>query len=159
MPLKPYEEFADPLAFPIGGRVYTVPPLPYRAGLRLQRILAGEDTAEDLPAEDLWRMVMGDAWDQMVADDVPLEAMSRAGIAAVADFRWGRATAENVWESGVDPEALAAALTAANPSSKDFPDSTSTAKGSETPSRGSSSATTSPPGTPRPKRKGRSSPS
>jgi hypothetical protein len=143
MPLKPYEEFAqEPLTFPIGGKLYITPPLGFLDGLRLQRVIAGEDhSLDDKPAEEVWRLILGPTWDEMVADNVPLEAMNRAGMAALADFQFGRTIAETVWESGVDPEALAAAATAA--ASKDSKPSPSTDAASSTRSPASSSPTTS----------------
>lgn len=147
MPLTPYEEFAaEPLAFPIGGKVYTVPPMGMREGLLLQRVINGDDhSLDDAPAEDGWRLVLGSAWDEMVADNVPMAAMARAGLCAMADFQHGRDVAEATWKAGVDPEALAAALTAAA-QRKTAPASTgspSTAVASTTKRRASSSGTTS----------------
>lgn len=148
MPLKAYEEFApEPLTFPIGGKLYELPPLDYRLGLRLQQILAGEDDSLDgAKGEDLFRLVLGSLWDEMKTDGVPLDAMNRAGFAALADYQYGRAMAEKVWENGLDPEALAAALTAAAPKGRKRPAdrktrSTPTAAASSTRSRASGSGT------------------
>jgi hypothetical protein len=115
MPLKAYEEFAqEPLTFPISGKAYVVPPLGFTDGIRLQRVLAGEDESlNNAPAEDGWRLVLGPAFDEMVADKVPLEAIARAGFTAMTDFQFGREQAERVWEAGLDPKALAEAVTAA----------------------------------------------
>lgn len=153
MPLKPYEEFApEPLAFPIGSKLYVLPPLDYRLGLRLQQILAGDDDSlNDAKGEDLFQLVLGPLWDEMKADGVPLEAMQRAGFVALADYQYGRAMAEKVWENGLDPEALAAALTAAASTGRKQPAdrktrSTPTAGAARTRSRASGSGTkTSPP--------------
>lgn len=144
MALKAYEEFAEkPLVFPIGGKQYTVPALSYHTGIRLTRIFTGEDHSLDgKPPEEGWRLVCGAAWDEMAADDVPMDAMSRAGLAAVADFQFGRAAAELVWESNVSPEALAAA-TAANRKERRATQR-STAAAAKTRSRASTSGTSSP---------------
>jgi len=114
MALKAYEEFAEePLAFPIGQKVYVVPALSYHKGIRLTRIFTGEDHSLDGKlAEEGWKLVMGAAWDEMAADDVPMDAMARAGLAALSDFQFGREAAERVWESNISPEALAAAVAA-----------------------------------------------
>lgn len=145
MALKAYEEFApEPLVFPIGSKRYEVPPLGYREGIRLQGILAGTDHSLDGkdPTEG-WRLVLGTAWDEMVADDVPIEALSRAGFTAMTDFQFGRTAAENVWESGISPEALAAAM-AATQTSQDSQPLPSTGSGNRTQRRASTRATTSP---------------
>lgn len=144
MALKAYEEFAEaPLAFPIGGKVYAVPAVSYLTGIRLTRIFTGEDKSlEGKPPEDGWRLVLGSAWDEMAADDVPMDAMSRAGLAAIADFQFGRAAAELVWESNVSPEELAAA-TAANRKERRATQR-STGTGRKTRSRASTSGTSSP---------------
>lgn len=143
MPLKAFEEFApEPLVFPIGDKQYTVAPLGYREGIRLQGVLAGTDhSLDDAKPEDGWRLVLGKAWDEMVADNVPIEALSRAGFAAMSDFQFGRAAAERVWESGIDPEAMAAALTTAT--SEGSQPSPRTASESPTRKRATSRRTTS----------------
>lgn len=108
MALKAYEEIApEPLAFPIGGKLYTVPPVGFQTGLRLtEMIQAGPQVQSKETAEDLWRMILGSAYEEMKADDVPGDALARAGFAAITDFQFGRDAAEAVWESGADPKAL-----------------------------------------------------
>lgn len=144
MALKAYEEFAEePLVFPIGGKTYTAPDVSYQQGIRLTRIFAGEDHSLDgKPVEEGWKLVLGVAWDEMAADDVPMDAMSRAGLAAIANFQFGRAAAELVWESNVSPEALAAATAANRKERRATQRSTGTAR--KTRSRASSSGTSSP---------------
>lgn len=113
MSLKAYESFAEkPLEFPIGGKVYALPPLGIEAGLRLATVVAGEDEAsKELKGEALWKLLLGPLWDEMIADDVPLAAATRAGLAALADYQYGRAMAEAAWEAGADPKALEAYIT------------------------------------------------
>lgn len=151
MPLKPYEEFAqEPLAFPIGGKTYTVPPLGYIDGIRLSRVFAGEDKSlDDAPPEEGWRLVLGSAFDEMVADKVPMEALARAGFTAMTDFQYGRQQAERVWESGLDPKALAAAMKQAAEQVAASMASSSTAAARRTRSRASTTGTTSPKATKR----------
>ena len=146
MPLKAYEEFSqEPLTFPIAGKQYVVPPLGFTDGILLQRIIAGEDAAlEQAPAEEGWKLILGSAFDEMVADKVPLEAIARAGFAAMTDFQFGREQAERVWESGIDPKALAASIQAAHKALTDSTQSSSTGVESRTQSRASSTGTTSP---------------
>jgi hypothetical protein len=140
--VKSWEDVApEPLTFPIGGKNYTIPELDYRAMLTLQKIRAGESTEyDDAPAEVTWRLVMGTAWDEMTADNVPGEAIGRAGLATLAYFEQGPDVAEAIWESGVDPKALAAAILSRNAPTRP----TSTDEASETPSPASSSGTSSP---------------
>lgn len=157
MPLKAYEEFAqEPLTFPISGKAYVVPPLGFADGIRLQRILAGDDdTLDDAPAEEGWRLVLGSAFDEMVADKVPMEALARAGFTAMTDFQFGREQAERVWEAGLDPKALADAVTAATKAVADSTPSRSTGAANATRKRASSTGTTSQKATKRTAAKGR----
>jgi hypothetical protein len=113
MALRAYEEIApEPLAFPIGGKLYTVPPVGYVQGLRLtEMIQTGPDGDFKESAEDVWRMVLGPAYDEMKADNVPGDALARAAFSALTDFQYGRDAAEAVWESGLDPKALSEAMT------------------------------------------------
>ena len=140
MPLKAFEDFApEPLAFPIGGKVYTAKLVGMADGLRLQRVIEGkDDSLSKAEPEVLWRMVLGDAWDEMMADNVPIEAASRAALAALADFQFGRAEAERVWEAGISPEALAARAAA---SRQESTPSTRTGGAAKTRRRASTSGT------------------
>lgn len=137
MGFKEYDEFtAGPMRLPIKGKVYEIPEIPYDAGLMLQKVEAGE--APDLAPDAQWRLLMGPAYDEMVADNIPALALERAILTCLTDYRLGRELAEQVWESGLDPEALApkgAPKTVA---------STSTAVASETPTPASTTGTTSP---------------
>lgn len=146
MPLKAYEDFAtEPLAFPVGGKLYTVPPIGVQEGIRLEQIIAGKIEMEGEPADVLWKLAMGSAWDEMLADNVPSEACARAGLAAVADFQFGRETAEAAWEAGGDPNLLAAHVAAkAAGINRASRRSSSTASGRKTPSRATTKRTTSP---------------
>lgn len=146
MPLKAYEDWApEPLAFPIKGKVYEVPPLSWEAGVKLTAIMRDTEDAPDDPDEQN-RLLMGDLWDQMKADGVPAEALSRAALTCLVDFRMGRDAAVKVWESGLTPEALAPAVGA----------STSTGAETTTPTPDSTSGTTSPKASTKRKRASRS---
>lgn len=129
--MKSWEDVApEPLTFPIGGKAYTVPELPYTAMLTMQKIRAGESTEfDDAAPEATWRLVMGAAWDEMTADNVPAEAIGRAGLATLAYFEHGPEIAEQIWESGVDPKALAAAILTRSAESQQ----SSTGEATETP--------------------------
>lgn len=140
--MKSWEEIADPLVFTIRGKAYEVPELGYRDMLTIQKIRAGQPSELDgMDAAESWRLVMGPAWDAMVADNVPGEAIARAGLATLAFFEAGRDAAEAIWENGIDPKAVLAALglqTGQQPQN-------STAGASATPSRAPSSGTSSRP--------------
>lgn len=158
MALKAYEELAaEPLVFPVGGKFYTHSPIGVVAGMRLAGVLTGVDsTLNELPAQELWKLVLGSLWDEMLADDVPAEAVARAGMAALADFQYGRATAEAMWETGDSPEALAARVAANSKASKR---STSSGAAGKTRSRASMSGTTPRPVTRQPAKKKPAAPS
>ncbi|GAB3081053.1 hypothetical protein GCM10027053_52020 [Intrasporangium mesophilum] len=144
--MKSWEDVApEPLAFPINGKVYTVPELPYDAMLTIQKVKAGEYTVlEELAPEQTWRLIMGDAWDEMVDDNVPAEAIGRAGLATLVYFEQGREAAEVVWENGIDPKALATAIRLRT-TQPESPRPTSTDEASVTPSPAPTSGTSSRP--------------
>lgn len=147
MPLKAFEDFGpEPLGFPIGGKVYTAPLIGMREGIRLQEAIEGraKDDLEDQPPEVLWRLVLGPVWDEMMTDNVPVEAASRAALTALADFQYGRAVAERVWESGIDPEALAASTAANRKQRRASQRSNGTDAARKTRSRASTTGTSSP---------------
>ncbi|MDQ0894424.1 DUF7426 family protein [Agromyces ramosus] len=105
--LREYNEFADgPLEFPIGGKVYTAPEVSIPLGLRLNNIATGE-AEQDLPAVELYKLLLGPVWDEMIADGVPLNAAMRAGMVAMNDFQYGREYAVATWEAGLNPKAAA----------------------------------------------------
>ena len=134
----------DRLAFPIGGKVYTVRDLPYQSMLTIQKARAGEPSDLDSADGDAtWRLVMGATYDEMVADNVPGEALLRAGYATLAFFEGGPEIAESIWESGVDPKALEAALSAALAAKAEPKPPSSMAAATGTPTRASSSGTSS----------------
>jgi hypothetical protein len=138
MPMRPYEEFAkEPLQFPIAGKTYTVPPLGAQNGLQLVRWMTGDDT--DAPARSLFQVALGTAFDQMVDDNVPLEALARAGYAAIVDWQQDRDAAVKVWEGGIPPEAQAALMAAL--SGQTTQPSTQPAAAPTTPKRASGTGT------------------
>lgn len=62
---------------------------------------------DDEAEEDLQKKMLGNAYDQMVEDDVPFMAIKIAGMTAYHDFLYGREAAEAFWNSGGDPKAVA----------------------------------------------------
>jgi hypothetical protein len=153
-----------PLTFPVGDKEYTIPPVGWDCGLKLVGYFDLEPAKLAklrFKSEDLFRLAMSEAvWEQMVADGVASHVMFRAGLASLAHFQAlargttaeeALAIAEAVWESSVDPEAVAAAM-AANRSQQDADSTTSrstAAAGSSTRRRASTSGTTSRPRKPR----------
>lgn len=138
MSLKEWEPDFEPLAFPIAGKTYTVPPIPWKDGLRLTRILSEDESVpEDVDEQN--RLLLGTAWDAMKADDVPMEAFARAALTALIDFRMGREAAEAYWNSGALPEAPAPQGATQTP----------TDEASTTKPAASTSGTSSPPKAPR----------
>jgi len=153
MALSEYTTFATPpLAFPINGKTYTLAPLGIEAGIRLAAAIVGkDDELNDLSGSALWRLVLGTVWDDMIADGVPLEAATRAGLAALADHQQGRAFAEVIWETGADPKALEKYLTEQLTPNRATRRSPSTAKATTTRKPVSTSGTTSRPKSAKPK--------
>lgn len=156
-----------PLVLPIGGTEYPIQPLDYRDGMTLKGVAEGDSTqiTDQSTDEDLFRLVMGATWDQMLEDRCPFAVMFRAGMATVQyqvallnglDGEAAATIGERVWESGIDPEMLAAMVSAAYPKNlQDSKPSTPTGSARKTPRRASTKTTTSPRTTPRtsPKKK------
>ena len=106
MELREFTEFSDgPLVFPYKGAKYVAPEISVELGLRLNGITNhGQET--ELESVELFKLVLGDVWDQMAEDGVPLAFATRAGMTMVADFQYGRLYAEATWETGADPKAM-----------------------------------------------------
>lgn len=107
MPFKPLEEILasrPPIVLPIRGKEYTLPVLDVPAQARLAAMLNGTDTESTF--NDLLGLLLGDALEQMQADNVSPAAIDRAFFTAVTDGTEGRDAAENTWENGVPAELL-----------------------------------------------------
>jgi hypothetical protein len=147
-------DFADitehlvPLVLPMQGKRYTIPPLPWDVSMRFA---AGIDqaTIDEMGAEEFQRTFLGDAYDQMVADNQPRIYVMRAALTALTEHTGGRQAAEAMWASGGDPlalEAWVASRKRAQPQDRKpsrSPNSASTAGATTTRKRASSRATTS----------------
>ncbi|MFH8345012.1 hypothetical protein [Streptomyces sp. NPDC018045] len=158
MAFKELGELLDEtLAIPIKGTVYTVPAPSAEIGLRVQAITnaaavaadggrVDETILSDAAERDLFRDVLGTAHRQMVADGVPWPALKHAAITAMVWIAQDQDAAEAFWNSGGDPNRLAPnrAARRARPGAAN-----------STQSRGSTSGTSGPKGTPRPAGKGR----
>lgn len=150
-----YEEYEDDhLELPIHGKTYRIPPASISTGALLARVRAGEtDLLDGMSNEDAMRLVLGPAYDEMVADDISSRALGRAYMTAGAFHEGGADMAKKVWDRSIDPE-LEAALEAAmqkkvgnRASRRASTRSSSTAAASRTPSPASTSGTRSPKGT------------
>lgn len=120
MALRPYEEIIGPLEFPYNGKVYSLPHVPFDASTKLTAILSGKDkTFAKKPVIELWKLALGPLYDEMVADNVPLALVARAGLTAVTDWKQGREVAEIAWETGGNPAAIEAYVAATLAAAKD----------------------------------------
>lgn len=106
MAFAPLEELQGPIVLPIRGKEYALPQLTFEDGLRLHKILAGDDATAYVA--DVMRLLLGDAYDELLKDEVPSATVDRVFFTALADFKTGREAAEEVWSNGI-PKALTAA--------------------------------------------------
>lgn len=149
-----------PLVLPVGASTYEVAPVGYTAGLELQDVMNGKHKTitKKSPDADVFRLCMGETWDQMEKDGQPYPVMLRAGVASIqfqsalvsgVDMDAALAIGEQAWDANIDPEAMAAAITAATQqAAATSTTSTSTASAGKTPRRASTKPTTSPRRTP-----------
>jgi hypothetical protein len=138
--LKDYSELEhDRLKIPINGKTYEIPELGAADGAKLQ-LEQDPKTRTGMTSEELRRLVLGSALDEMLTDNVPRLAISRALMAALADADRGRAAAEMIWNTGADPKAIAQLVK----NSTETSTQTSTGEEPTTPSPVSTSGTKSP---------------
>ncbi len=114
--LRDFDELANPLVLPIGGKRYTIPAVGVRTAALLRRVAANDEAAlAELSDPEKWyRALLGSAYDEMLADDCPEPAVDRAALAAMADWQHGRIGAMEAWEAGNTPEALRVIVAATN---------------------------------------------
>lgn len=114
--LSDYEKFAEgPLRFPYKGKTYEVPELGIEDGIYLAGVISGRDRSfAKKEGVELWKLLCGSMWDEMVADKVPLAFATRVALAVLADRTSGREVAKIAWETGADPKALAPYLAELN---------------------------------------------
>lgn len=135
-----YEKVADPLVLPINGKDYTIPAVGMQDGIRLST--QEDPDAAEIQNDEFRSMLLGAVYEQMVADNVPADAVMRAVTTAYADFTRGRDFAQMVWATGGDPKAVERYLKPNRASRR----STGTASARKTPSRASTNATKASPG-------------
>ncbi|MBB4915098.1 DUF7426 family protein [Streptosporangium saharense] len=113
--------FRDGLDLPIGGKVYRVPPADAATGLFCQKLMTvginaanGKqiDEAEltDDGEKDLYRRVLGTAFDEMIEDGVSWAKIKHCGITAFLWIAGDEDSAAKYWQA--DPEAEAPKETA-----------------------------------------------
>lgn len=113
--MRDLEEFFDPtLRLPIRGKTYVVRSPSAAVGLRAQRLMATgvaavngvELSAEDVKGleldddqeRELMPQVLGDVYDEMLADGLPWHWIRHAGTTAFMWIASGREAAERFWE-------------------------------------------------------------
>jgi len=107
MAFADYTEFIEPLELPIRGKTYRIPAMSLETGLRLKPFLSGQ-VPKGMTDAKLAQLTLGDAYDEMTADSVPVDAINRAMLVALAEYQSGRAAAELIWKTGGDPKAVEA---------------------------------------------------
>lgn len=121
MAFKDLGDWADliGLRLPIGGRVYTLPPISAELGPRVQALIdfgidiaignegdldeAGE-VLGDVAERDLYKEVLGPVYEVMQADGVPWAALKHAAMTSIIDSTRDREEAELYWERLGKPE-------------------------------------------------------
>lgn len=113
---------ARSLEFPIGDKTYTVPAAGVTAGVRIAELLSASPAQRvklKITTLQLFKLAVGDVWDEMDADGVPYTEAFRLAMACLAreqtlmtdsgPDRWDNAdrAAAAVWESGIDPKEIA----------------------------------------------------
>lgn len=177
MAFEDYTTFIEPIKIPIHGKEYTLPMVGAKLGVRitivaeqakrrLQIQMSNDQAAAEaeevgLPAPEpeplpeytmkdaTAKELLGDVYEEMVEDDIPLILVELAAQTAYHDFLFGRAAAEAFWNSGGDPKATAEALPALNlfttsgveESTTPIPDSTSGTKSKTKSSQNTTDAT------------------
>jgi hypothetical protein len=102
---KDIEQFIEPLTLTIRGKEYPIAALGSLDGIKLAEHLA-DPTETPMSDVDFQKLMLGDAYDQMVADNVPGVYIVRAAMTALADTQGSRGAAEVMWETGGDPKAV-----------------------------------------------------
>ncbi|MDP9185629.1 MAG: hypothetical protein M3O29_08185 [Actinomycetota bacterium] len=149
MALRPLEDILGPLVVPVRGKDYTLPAVSLSDGLKIH---ASRTNGAALEADELYRILLGETFQQMLTDHVPGDVIDRVFLAAYTDFTSGRESAEEVWENGV-PKAMRDAAKevlqilrdgASTTTPPAFGNGTTPPKAKATRSRGSKSSPTSP---------------
>lgn len=108
----------ETLQLPIGETVYTVPAPSAEVGLRTQAIVnaaaaaadgghVDEEILSDAAERDLYRDVLGTAYDDLLAAGVSWPVLKHCAITAMVWIAQDRGAAETYWNAGGDPSRLA----------------------------------------------------
>lgn len=142
MAFEDYSTFIEPIKIPIHGKEYTMPMVGAQLGVRItlmaeqakrrmqvqmqndQAAAEAEEVGLDAPEPEplpeytiedaTTKELLGDVYQEMIDDDVPLILVELAAQTVYHDFLFGREAAEAFWNSGGDPKATAKALPALN---------------------------------------------
>lgn len=101
------EDFFDPnLYLKIGGKVYTILAPTGEAGLRLHTMFkpGSEQHFKDDDEIEEYKLLLGAAWDELMADGVPWPSICRAGRTALMHYTLGPTLAELNWITGMVDE-------------------------------------------------------
>lgn len=122
---KELDKFLDPsLTLPYRGRKYTVPDPGWESVLWLEgkmKVLgraasgaelddADREVLSDADTDALFEVALGSAYDEMIDDGCPSTFVKHAGLTAVMHWAVGEEQARAFWESGGDPELMAASV-------------------------------------------------
>jgi len=120
-PFEALDQFLDDfLELPVKGkggetRVYRIEDPPAEDGIRIERIttlaarLAAGEKRPDVPVlddaeeRDLYRMCLGDAYDQMLADGVGWSRFKHVALTAMFWVISDKETAQEFWKTGQQP--------------------------------------------------------
>lgn len=111
----------DTLTLPAGGKLYTICAPSAETGLRTQAMVqaaaaaaqngegdaADAEVLNDAGERDLYRDVLGDVHDEMIADGVSWPELKHCAITATIWIAAGTEQAETYWKTGGDPSRLA----------------------------------------------------
>lgn len=139
-----YEEFAEPLRLPVRGKTYTIPEATLSKARIMHQFMANPDKIpKDLNTDEKFsRFILTDAvYDELIADDVPVPALTRMVSVVSIDVVQGRVAALAAWKVGRSPEALAAVMAAAARLTAGIPAPEANETPTENPSSGSTNPT------------------
>ncbi|MFI0739346.1 hypothetical protein ACH4PU_14840 [Streptomyces sp. NPDC021100] len=108
----------ESLHLPLAGRTYTIPAPTAEVGLRVQAIVHAAATAADggkvddevlatAAEHDLYRDVLGSAYDEMVSGGVSWPALKHAAITGMVWIAQDKDAAARYWSTAGDPSRLA----------------------------------------------------
>lgn len=106
MSFKNFDEVTTPLVLPIGPKSYTIPSIGVADGIKLAANIKPDSKEPPMTNEEFRHLVLGTAYDEMIADNAPSLAVALAAQTALVDYQTGRAAAEIFWETGGDPKGM-----------------------------------------------------